>query len=126
MLVRTYDMYSRFRSLLFAASKNVTVVEMYSHSRSLLFAASKNVTVAETVRFTRMNSGWSGAADSRPDEMTEEVDSTLVVRVEEADGEEWRAGGNRRRYTSPNLENDGYLPPQFMWCKIARRKVLDR
>ena len=56
----------------------------------MLLVASKIVPVAETVRFTRMNSGWSGAADARPNEMTEEVDSTLVVRVEEADGEDKR------------------------------------
>lgn len=89
----------------------VPTYDTFSCLRSLLFGASKNVTIAETVRFTRMNSGWSGAADSRSDEMTEEVDSTLVVRVEEADGEDWRAGGNRSRFKSSNLENYCYLPP---------------
>lgn len=37
-------------------------------------------------RFTHVNSTRFGAVDARPSEVTEEVDSTLVVRVEEADG----------------------------------------
>lgn len=41
----------------------------------------------ETVRFSQMNSTRFGVIEDRPNESMEEVDSTLVVRVEEADGE---------------------------------------